>query len=169
MKRSVVSTPWPTGFGLSALCLVGSFARFLECENWPGVEASRLADLESGLRLQPALALRRFRGLCLAPEGGREELRCLENDIDGGGGVADAALRSGLQWLRETDLRDSLAGLTMPVTVIHGEQDRVAPAASARQLRHLLPNARLQILRGAGHAPFRTRPREFLEMLDDVA
>ncbi len=163
--RAVRSAPAP----VSALWLVGSFARLPECENWPGVKADQFAEMEAGLGSQAALVLRRFRGLCLAPEGNREGLRCLEDDIAGGGGVSDAALRNGLRWLRETDLRDSMAGLTTPVTLIHGAQDRVAPAALAPRMRQLLPDARLKTLPGAGHAPFRTRPREFLEMLDDVA
>ena len=46
------------------------------------------------------------------------------------------------------------AGLTMPVLMIQGEEDRVTPAATnAEPLAAALPQARLVMLAGCGHLP----------------
>jgi len=52
-----------------------------------------------------------------------------------------------------------------------GEDDSVAPVRYSRQLQELIPQARLIVLRGVGHAPpledagqFNARLMEFLEM-----
>ena len=46
------------------------------------------------------------------------------------------------------------AGLTMPMLIIQGEEDRVAPAArNAELLAATAPHARLVMLAGCGHLP----------------
>ena len=46
------------------------------------------------------------------------------------------------------------AGLTMPVLMIQGEEDRVTPAAvNADLLAKAVPHARLVMLDGCGHLP----------------
>jgi len=46
------------------------------------------------------------------------------------------------------------AGLTMPLLMVQGEEDRVAPAATnAELLAAALPHARLVMLAGCGHLP----------------
>ena len=46
------------------------------------------------------------------------------------------------------------AGLTMPLLMIQGEEDRVAPAVTnAELLAAALPHARLVMLVGCGHLP----------------
>jgi pimeloyl-ACP methyl ester carboxylesterase len=46
------------------------------------------------------------------------------------------------------------AGLTMPLLLVQGEEDRVAHAATnAELLAAALPDARLVILAGCGHLP----------------
>ena len=45
-------------------------------------------------------------------------------------------------------------GLTMPLLMVQGEEDRVAPAATnAKLLAAALPRARLVMLAGCGHLP----------------
>ena len=46
------------------------------------------------------------------------------------------------------------AGLTIPLLMVQGEEDRVAPAATnAEVLADALPHARLVMLAGCGHLP----------------
>ena len=63
-------------------------------------------------------------------------------------------LESGLEILRATDLRALLPSIQQPVLVLHGERDAVTPCAAGKALSDSLPNARFQMLPGAGHAPF---------------
>jgi pimeloyl-ACP methyl ester carboxylesterase len=54
----------------------------------------------------------------------------------------------------EAEMPPLAAGLTMPVLIIQGEEDRVAPAATnAELLVAALPHARLIMLAGCGHLP----------------
>jgi pimeloyl-ACP methyl ester carboxylesterase len=54
----------------------------------------------------------------------------------------------------EAEMPPLAAGLTMPVLIIQGEEDRVAPAATnAKLLVAALPHARLIMLAGCGHLP----------------
>ena len=56
------------------------------------------------------------------------------------------------------DLRPELGRLTQPTLIIHGDQDDLVSLESSQWLAKTLPNARLSVLRGAGHVPTVTRP-----------
>ena len=55
------------------------------------------------------------------------------------------------QAVKGHNLCGRLGEIRQPVLIIHGRQDRMVPVARAEELRRALPNARLQILEGAGH------------------
>lgn len=57
--------------------------------------------------------------------------------------------------------RAMMAGLTMPVLLIHGEQDRLVPVAAARAAAVACPSWHTVLLPGVGHTPQ-------LEVPDDV-
>ena len=76
-----------------------------------------------------------------------------------------AALREGLRLLKEEDRRAALAGIAIPALLIHGERDRITPVAAARFMASSLPQARLELVPGAGHAPFLSHASHFLEQL----
>ncbi|MBK9124184.1 MAG: alpha/beta hydrolase [Chloroflexi bacterium] len=54
----------------------------------------------------------------------------------------------------------ALARVTQPTLIIHGESDGLVPLESARWLAETLPDARLEVIEGAGHVPVLTRPVE---------
>ena len=64
---------------------------------------------------------------------------------------ADAAIRQNGAISARGDHRDALAALSLPVTVLCGQQDRITPPALAQELAALIPGARLQLAEGAGH------------------
>jgi 3-oxoadipate enol-lactonase len=49
------------------------------------------------------------------------------------------------------DTRGRLGELEMPVLVVHGDADRLVPPAAAEELAGLIPQARLEMIPGAGH------------------
>ena len=55
--------------------------------------------------------------------------------------------------LAALDLRDAVRGLHIPVLALAGELDEATPAAMARQLAELLPDARFEELPGLAHVP----------------
>jgi non-heme chloroperoxidase len=79
---------------------------------------------------------------------------------------AHAALRC-VTACRE-DFRGDLAAITIPVLVIHGDQDRVLPyEATSRRLPALLKNARSTIIAGGPHAIIWTHADEVNQALLD--
>ncbi len=59
------------------------------------------------------------------------------------------------------DLRFELAAVRAPALVITGSQDLLTPMGDAEELAELLPRARLEELRGAGHALMAEAPNAF--------
>lgn len=55
--------------------------------------------------------------------------------------------------------------LDRPVLVVAGENDEVVPPANARLLAALVPHARLEIVKGAGHLLMFSHPEEFSSLL----
>ena len=50
------------------------------------------------------------------------------------------------------DREDRLGTITAPTLIVHGDSDRVSPAANARILGELIPDAEVVILEDSGHA-----------------
>ena len=62
------------------------------------------------------------------------------------------------------DRRDPLAPLVeAPTLLVHGANDPLMPLPAAEALAALIPDARLAIFADCAHAPFISRPEEFLE------
>lgn len=66
-----------------------------------------------------------------------------------------------LEALLAIDLRDIIPHIKIPVLIIHGEKDNVCPVDTGRYLAENLSDARLEIFKDAGHAPFLTKHKEF--------
>jgi pimeloyl-ACP methyl ester carboxylesterase len=56
--------------------------------------------------------------------------------------------------------------LRVPVLIVWGADDRLAPVRDAHVLRQRLPRAELRIIERCGHMPQLERPREFLEAVE---
>jgi poly(3-hydroxyalkanoate) depolymerase len=57
--------------------------------------------------------------------------------------------------------------LQAPTLVMCGDDDPITPAANGRILAQLIPNARLEIIRGGGHLFMLERPDETAVLVDD--
>jgi pimeloyl-ACP methyl ester carboxylesterase len=71
----------------------------------------------------------------------------------------------GLVELMDVDLRHALGRVTVPTLVAVGDHDRVTPPAAAMVLVGDLPDARLELVEGAGHLPMLERPDAMNDML----
>lgn len=59
----------------------------------------------------------------------------------------------------ETDFTEDLKAITVPVLVLHGEDDRIVPVANTSALAaKLVQNGTLKTCPGLSHAPFATHP-----------
>ncbi len=68
------------------------------------------------------------------------------------------------QWavLPEYDLRPRLTRIRAPTLVLAGAEDTLVPPAAAQELAGVLPNARLRLIAGAGHAAMWEQPAAVL-------
>lgn len=76
----------------------------------------------------------------------------LRNDINGYTGVCAA--------LRDADLTESTRALKVPTLCVAGEHDATTSPALMRKTAELIPGARLEVIKNAGHIPCVERPEE---------
>ena len=70
----------------------------------------------------------------------------------------------GSQRSRETcDLEAFLPELAIPVAILHGRNDPIAPHAAAEFMAARIPNAELHTFEASGHAPMISEPQRFLD------
>ena len=66
-----------------------------------------------------------------------------------------------------TDFYTPTAALRLPALVIGGSEDGSTPPDLVRELADLIPGARFELIRGAGHLPCVERPEEFAALLNE--
>jgi pimeloyl-[acyl-carrier protein] methyl ester esterase len=154
-----------------ALVLVDTTPKFVQAENWShGMAVEVFAEFARGLEQDYRATLLRFLSLQVgAGDAGRALIRQLRTELFQHGEPQLAALRAGLAILRDTDLRAMLAGIHAPTLVLHGSHDRLTPPAAGEFLAAQIPQARYQLLRGAGHAPFLSDPVAFAAAVEEFA
>lgn len=67
------------------------------------------------------------------------------------------------------DSKDRLRSIAAPTLVLHGSDDRIVPVANGRLLAEAIPNARLEVLDGAGHFYATDAPEADREVLRFLA
>ena len=125
------------------------------------IRAMRRALMEN--TKNPPQVLAEFAGQCLAPGEAASALEAREAFAV----PADTGtLAAGLDYLLQRDLRPLLPRLPAGAVVIQGQADRIVDPAQGRLLQEHLPEARLQLLPGAGHLPFLTQAAAFNGILE---
>ncbi len=157
---------------VAAVALVSATPRFTNCDGWPhGLPARSVEVLAHRVRRDPARAFARFFDDLFVP-----------SEVDGAARARLAALRraiplpdsaaalAGLEALAAGDQRPRLGDLAaarLPVLWVHGGADPICLPGAAREAAARLPRARLELLPGAGHAPFLSRPAAVHRLLAD--
>ena len=127
---------------LKGLVLVAATARMMKAPGWAGMSERRLAALEMGVKMT------RGEGFFPFPEGVPNPYMLDE----------DANLARGLDYLKETDVRQGLVGLCAsgrlrcPVYVFQSEHDGIVRRENADFLRTVFPHAVVEIVPGCEHA-----------------
>jgi len=144
------------------LVLMAATPRFVRAPDWPqAMPPEMLAEFHDGLLADPALTLDRFLALQVrGSEAARETLRILRQEIAMRPAPRAAALAQGLSILRDSDLRARVTELRCRTLWLFGQRDTLVPARVAEGIAVLLPQARVRVIPGAGHAPFLSHPAE---------
>lgn len=144
------------------LVLVAGTASFVQCDGWPHAMApAMLAEFAAGMLADVEAMLPRFvggfnRGDARAKDVTRQLLDLADPRPPA------ATLAAGLDWLRDVDLRPDAGAVRAPTLLLHGAADPLMPQAAAETLAALIPGARLEIFADCAHAPFISRPADFL-------
>lgn len=149
------------------LVLVATTPCFVQQKNWScAMAADTLQDFAASLLQNHAQTLKRFLALQLrGSENERELLLDLRARLFAHGEPDVAALQGGLDILRDTDMRGQLPQIAQRTLLIAGERDTLTPHAATAYMSQAMPNARLQVVEGAAHAPFLSHPHVFMQHL----
>jgi pimeloyl-[acyl-carrier protein] methyl ester esterase len=149
------------------LILVASTPCFVRRPDWEcAMAAETLAQFAAALQQDYAQTLRRFLALQVrGSENERELLAGLREALFNRGEPDMAALQSGLEILRDCDLREALPNVAQPTLVIAGERDTLTPPQAAQYMAARMPDAQLVTIKGAAHAPFLSHPDEFVKQV----
>jgi pimeloyl-[acyl-carrier protein] methyl ester esterase len=135
---------------------------------WPGVDPALLAQFASDLEANYAGTIRRFLGLQTF---GMEDSKGLVKELSARVAACEppdpAALRGGLELLRQADLRDAWRRTTVPSLIILGARDRLVPKSAGISMRALNPSSEVHVIDGAAHLPFLTHPAETVSLITD--
>jgi pimeloyl-[acyl-carrier protein] methyl ester esterase len=144
------------------LILVAGTTSFVQRDGWPHAMApAMLAEFAAGIAADAEAMLPRFvggfnRGDARAKAVTLELLELA--DLRPSGEV----LATGLNWLRDINLRDLAPHIKAPTLLIHGAADPLMPLGAAEALAALIPDAKLAVFDNCAHAPFMSRPDDFL-------
>jgi 3-oxoadipate enol-lactonase len=139
---------------LSALAIVGSFARYPNAEAYVAGVCAAVLEAKS----MRVFAEGRARALGLPPE------RLTET-------IEQMACKSVDCYLASTratwtgDYRAILPAVTVPVLVLCGENDSIAPIALSQEIADGIPGARFTVVGSAGHVANADAPSRFNELL----
>lgn len=152
---------------IKRLILVATTPRFRKCEDWEyGIEAAVLDKFASDLASDREATLKRFFALVAQGDRNAKHIAAKIRQVAFSGTLPETkALRAGLKFLADTDLRDTVHRIQHPCLLIHGDRDRVTPLGAAQWLAATLPHAQLEVAEGCAHAPFLSDPSAFVGMV----
>lgn len=147
------------------LILVAGTTSFVQREGWPhGMPQPMLAEFTAAIAADAEAMLPRFvggfnRGDAKAKAVTLELLKLADPRPSG------EVLGTGLNWLRDVDLRNDATQVKAPTLLIQGAADPLMPLAAGEALAALIPGAQLAVFADCAHAPFTSQPDEFIATL----
>jgi len=142
---------------LRGLVLVAGTPRFVKADDWPhGVDSGVFNQFARQLKDDPERTLIRFLALQVrGAQDGAATLRRLRSRLQQRPLARATALRTGLDMLSGSDLREVTADSKLPMHWLLGERDTLISPAMAADL-----NGEVHVVPGAGHAPFLSHPED---------
>ena len=151
---------------MNGLILLAGNPLFIAANDWAGIKPSVLDNFAASLTDNCQATLLRF--LALQVNGlpnGKALLKDIKTAIMECEPPDTESLQGGLNILKHTDLRTTLAELKKPVSIILGDKDTLVPVAVAEQFSRL--GIAHTVIKGAGHVPFLSHPQQLLSIIND--
>ena len=122
--------------------------------------AARIGPLDEGCSMAEVAArlMPPMRGSKSQPEGVAHAERVMA-------AIPPATYRKAVQLLTTFDRRAQLPAITLPVLLVAGSEDRVAPANVMQRMAQKIPGAEFVLLEGCGHLGPMDQPEPFNEAL----
>lgn len=141
---------------ISKLILVASSPCFVKRRDWPHAMAVEVLNgFAENLHRDYKTTLVRFLALQVwGSDNQKQELRELKEKLFSRGEPDSQALAIGLTLLQDEDLRQFMQRLDRQVMLLGGERDTLVPNTALMELAKQFNNVHLEIIKGAGHAPF---------------
>ena len=154
---------------INKLILVAANASFCQQINWPdAMDESVLNNFAEQLEQDYKKTVDKFMALQMfGADNYKQSLKTLKQSISSRPEPAIKTLRQGLKILKVTDLREQIKNISQPVLIITGEHDRLMPHKAGNAMQALFKNARCNMIKGAGHAPFISHPEEFVRLIKE--
>ncbi|MDH5183137.1 MAG: pimeloyl-ACP methyl ester esterase BioH [Gammaproteobacteria bacterium] len=152
---------------ITKLISMAASPRFLavEQEGWPGVAPEVLKGFAAGLETDYRKTLLQFLAIqAMGSARAKQEIRILREGLFAHGEPVLEALRGALGILQSADLREPLKNIQCPTLFLAGERDSLMPVQAAQLAAKKMANARVEVIAGAGHAPFISHPDQFLQI-----
>lgn len=140
---------WPR-LRVDQIVAVASTARFCAADGYPfGFDEKVLRAFKLGLLKKPEDVLHAFlKDLSFPDELPHGDI---SRKVETAMSLGVNALRHGLQYLLETDIREALAKIAVPSLVVHGHLDRIIPWQAGEFLSRGLTNSKFLPYESAGH------------------
>ncbi|WP_045223452.1 pimeloyl-ACP methyl ester esterase BioH [Methyloterricola oryzae] len=154
---------------VASLTMLAGNVRFAQGSDWPHAMAQDMLEKFAGDMLADAHhTLLRFLGLQVwGLEQAKDLMKELRGRVEECAPPEPDALRVGLNLLRGTDLRATLAQLRVPLLLLIGGRDRLVPRTAGRSMAEMAPRAQIHEIAMAGHVPFLTHEAECVRVLED--
>ena len=153
---------------IKKLVLLAATPNFVQADDWScAMETAIFEQFADNLNLNQAETLQRF--LLLQARGSdhsRDTIRQLGEQLAIENPPNSEALQAGLKLLIETDMRKQFSDLACPIQIILGDRDTLIPKEMLQAATQLHPEADINLLSGAGHAPFISQPVECQKLIE---
>jgi len=151
---------------IKALVLIASSPCFLKKQDWQhGVEPADFNQLVSQLSEDKIKTLQTFAGLVAIGEAYPKYIIKELNEYLVTNVPEQETLMSGLEILRDEDLRLALVKLHCPIGIIFGENDILVKRSTGGAIQTSRPDVYTIEIPETGHAPFLSRPQETADAL----
>lgn len=150
------------------MSFVGSLPKFARTPDYPaGLDIVRIRQMSDQFNGDHKAILEIFfRSLFSRQDRETERFKWIKQFHKSDAVPQREALKHFLDILEAEDARDIIAQINCRVQFINGTEDYIVPMSIMQWFEEHLPNANFDYLKGVGHFPFLTKPKEFNELLE---
>lgn len=142
---------------MRGMILLAGSPRFVNGTDWShGIDSAVLEQFGQQLEADTERTLTRFLSLQLkGSDAGAHQLRRLRAAMRTRPSARPEALRTGLRFLQQADLRQIMSGTSLPLRWLLGERDMLVPVS----VDGVFPRIPVERVPDAGHVPFLSHPQ----------